>query len=250
MCTLVVAWRCLADAPVVVAANRDERFDRESLPPAVRTSDRRGRRVLAPRDAEAGGTWIGVNEDGVVAALTNRWLDDDLPADRSRGLLLGDALECASATAAARRVERAVRRDRYDGFNVVLADADDALLCEWDGRLRARGFDPGVHVVTNTGADGEYDVPERRAAPARRQVASAKRATAELRPRDGETAASWRGRAAAVLGDHGYDFCVHGDGFGTRSSSLITVDGSGGVRFDHADGPPCETGYRRVDGQL
>ncbi|MDR9382369.1 MAG: NRDE family protein, partial [Natronomonas sp.] len=54
MCTLIVAWRVFDDAPVCVAANRDEATDRPSSPPRVREGDRP---VLAPRDERAGGTW-------------------------------------------------------------------------------------------------------------------------------------------------------------------------------------------------
>jgi len=73
VCTIVIAWQVFTDTPVVVAANRDELLDRPSEPPAVVEEDPR---VGAPRDAEAGGTWIGYNEHGVLVALTNRWVGD------------------------------------------------------------------------------------------------------------------------------------------------------------------------------
>ncbi|MDZ5813317.1 NRDE family protein, partial [Halorubrum sp. AD140] len=103
MCTLTLAWRAFGDAPVALAATRDEALDRPSEPPALRNGDVR---YVAPRDAEAGGTWIGVAEDGLVVAVTNRWLDADREGDRSRGLLVRDCLTAASAEAAVRAVER------------------------------------------------------------------------------------------------------------------------------------------------
>ena len=69
VCTLVFAWQVFPDAPVVAAANRDELLDRPSEPPSV-IEEEPG--VVAPRDAEAGGTWIGYNEHGVLVAITNR----------------------------------------------------------------------------------------------------------------------------------------------------------------------------------
>ena len=74
VCTLVVAWRVFETAPVCVAANRDESFDRPAAPPSVREGDPA---VLAPRDERAGGTWLGYNEAGVLAAITNRWAAGD-----------------------------------------------------------------------------------------------------------------------------------------------------------------------------
>lgn len=245
MCTFILAWRAFGAAPTVVAANRDEATGRPASAPAVREW---GTRVLAPRDEEAGGTWLGVNEDGVLVGITNRWTDAALPAGRSRGLLVRDALGRPSARSAAALVADAVERESYRGFNLVIADADDAVLLEWDGTLARTGFEPGVHVVVNVGADDRFEIPTERAAHAKRQAASARRARRELSPHESESAAAWRERAAAVLRDHEYGFCVHGDGYGTRSSSLITVDRAGAVAYAFADGRPCRNDYREIDG--
>ncbi|NHN49661.1 NRDE family protein [Halostella sp. JP-L12] len=243
MCTLTLAWQVFPDAPVVVAANRDELFGRPSEPPAVVDEEPR---VVAPRDAEAGGTWIGYNEHGLLVAITNRWTDADLAGERSRGLLVRDALRHESAEAAARFVEREVDDREYDGFNLVVADAAAAHLFQWDGRLGFSRLEPGVHVVVNVGADGEFAVPDVRPDAAREQADNARRVRAALTPEPGETAEGWVDRAGDVLADHEYGVCVHGDGFGTRSSSLVLL-GERGARYWFADGPPCEAAYREVD---
>lgn len=244
MCTLVLAWQVFSDAPVVAAANRDELLDRPSSPPAVLDDELR---VVAPLDERAGGTWIGYNERGVFAAITNRWVDGDLPAERSRGLLVRDVLARETAESAARHVEREVEATGYQGFNLVVADEYAAIYLEWDGRLRVRTLDPGVHVVVNVGADGAYAIPDHRQEVARRQAENAQRASTTLRPEPGELTAAWLERATAVLRDHDYGLCVHEDGFGTRSSSLVTI-GQTGASFRHAPGPPCETDYQTVRG--
>ena len=246
MCTLTLAWRVFVDAPVVVAANRDEGLDRPSEPPGVVEEDPR---VVAPRDAEAGGTWIGYNEHGLVVGVTNRWTDADLAGERSRGLLVRDALRESDAESATRLVERAVGDAEYAGFNLVVADANAALLLEWDGRLRVTQLDPGVHVVVNVGADGRFSIPSHRPDAAERQAENARKVREALAPEPGETAVAWRDRAGAILGDHQYGVCVHGDGYGTRSSSLVTL-GTEGASYEFADGPPCETPYRRVESQV
>ena len=228
MCTLAFAWRLYEDAPLVVAANRDEAVGRPSSPPTVRGEDPR---VLMPRDEEAGGTWIGVNEHGVFVAITNRWVD--LEGERSRGLLVTDALAAERASDAIETVERELAERQYAGFNLVVADDEDCVLLEWDGVLRRHDFEPGTHVVVNEGYDDDAEKS--------RAVRSALR---------GDTADAWVDAAREALRDHETGACVYGDGFGTRSSSLVTVGADGGVRYEFADGPPCETPYRRVDNQL
>jgi uncharacterized protein with NRDE domain len=254
VCTLVVAWRALADAPVVVAANRDERLDRPSEGPARREYD--GTLAVAPRDARVGGTWAGYNEHGLFVGVTNRW-GVDAEGERSRGLLVTDALAESTARAARETVERAAERDEYAGFELVVADAETAVLFEWDGDLRVHDLSPGVTVVVNVGAalpDGDTltpgepsagRVPEERR---REQATAARRLQERLAPRPDERASAWLDRAGVALGDHEYGVCVHGDGFGTRSSSLLALGERREYRF--APGPPCETPYRRVDEQV
>jgi len=246
VCTLVFAWQVFPDAPVVAAANRDELLDRPSEPPSVVEEKPR---VLAPRDAEAGGTWIGYNEHGVFVAITNRWTDREVTSDRSRGLLVRDALRQPSAEAAARFVEQDLDGRDYEGFNLVLADANAAVYVEYDGGTRVRNFEPGVHVVVNVGADGDYTIPAERAEAGERQAESADRVATALAPEPGESSTDWLDRAAAVIADHDYGVCIHHDRFGTRSSSLVTI-GTDGSTYRFADGPPCETEYRRVEDQI
>ncbi|PSP86532.1 hypothetical protein BRC83_00355 [Halobacteriales archaeon QS_1_68_17] len=246
MCTLTIAWQVFADTPIAVAANRDELLDRPSRPPEVIAEEPR---IVAPTDAEAGGTWIGYNEHGVFVAITNRWVDADLAGDRSRGLLVRDALERESAEAAARHVERSVADHEYEGFNLVVADAAAALYFEWDGSLRVENFEPGVHVVVNVGADGSFVVPPHRPEAGETQATNARQVATALRPEPGERAGEWIERAREVISDHDYGVCVHRDRFGTRSSSLITI-GPEGATYRFADGPPCRTAYQSVETHL
>ncbi|MFB6097378.1 MAG: NRDE family protein [Haloferacaceae archaeon] len=243
MCTLILAWQVFPDAPVVVAANRDERRDRRADPPRRLEDDPA---VVAPRDAEAGGTWIGYNERGLFVGVTNRWTGADLAGERSRGLLVRDVLRESGAEAAVRSVEDAVDRIEYQGFNLVVADATAAFLLEWDGRLRVRRFDPGVHVVVNVGASDAPAVPDHRSDRGEQQAHNARRVRAAAQPEPGEDADAWLDRAAGVLADHDYGVCIHADGYGTVSTSLIRL-GVDGDRYDYADGPPCTTAFEPVE---
>jgi uncharacterized protein with NRDE domain len=248
VCTLIVAWRVFEEAPVCVAANRDERFERPSSPPSVREGPPR---VLAPRDERAGGTWIGYNEHDVFVGVTNRWEPGE--GDRSRGLLVNDALEEPTAADAVARVEAELEAREYAPFHLLVADAGDCLFVAnrgegTGGGHRTRAYDPGVHVVVNVGDDTDSFVPAARPEVGEQQAANAERLRADLQPRDSETATDWTWRAAEFLRDHDYGVCVHRDGFGTRSSSLIRL---GEERyFAFADGPPCETPYEPVEDSL
>lgn len=229
MCTLAVAWRIYDDTPVVVAANRDEATDRPATPPHV-WPDASDVRVLAPRDEAAGGTWTGVTDTGFYVGLTNRW--SDLDPGRSRGCLVVGALRAGDPESARTLVEREVATHDYAGFNLVLASAERAYLLQWDGDLRADALDPGVTVVTTTGT------PD--AAGRRERVRNA------LTHRLPGSAAGFRGRAKRVLAAGDVGACLHGHGYGTRSSSVITVGDA--IRYEFADGPPCRTPYRDVGG--
>lgn len=234
VCTLILAWRVFDDAPIAVAANRDELLARPSRPPGAFATDPL---VVAPRDERAGGTWVGYNEHGLLVAVTNR--RTDIEGERSRGLLVGDALARESVADALSHVESELAARTYAGFNLVLADANEALLLEWDGVLRRTELDPGVHVVVNDGLD---DASEKGAAI---RTAAA--------PGTGEDARAWLERAKTVLADHEIPACVHADEYGTKSSSLIVVDADGDGAYWFAPGPPCETTYERVhlgEGQI
>lgn len=241
MCTFTVAWQVFPGAPVVVAANRDERLDRPASAPAVRDWERP---VVAPMDEEAEGTWIGFNDAGLLVAVVNRWVRG-LAGDRSRGLLVRDTLRQDTAEDAARYVEREVEARSYEAFNLVCVDENACIVLEWDGRLRVRNLNPGVHVVVNVGADGSYFVPEQRPEAGVDQARNADGVRTALQPEPGESADEWLERARRVIADHEYGVCVHGDGFGTRSSSLVKLGEA--RRYEFADGPPCETAYDTVE---
>src|SRR5579872_5613581 len=86
MCTLAIYFKALADYPVIVAANRDEYLARPALPPTTLAEIPH---IVGGKDLRASGTWLGINEHGMVAGLLNRrngTLENDSEL-RSRGLL-------------------------------------------------------------------------------------------------------------------------------------------------------------------
>ncbi len=247
MCTLAIAFQVFQSTPIAIAANRDEILDRPSRPPLLIDDEPA---IIAPRDEEAGGTWIGYNEHDLFVAITNRWTDTELAGERSRGLLVREALHQTDVDAAVAVVEEALKADEYEGFNLVLADHESAVVLEWDGTLRVTALEPGLHVVMNTGFDDRFEIPQSRSDIGDRQIQGARNVRMALEPEKAETAADWIDRAATVLGDHDVGVCIHGDGYGTRSSSLITIPSEGKATYRFADGPPCESPFEVVNEQL
>jgi hypothetical protein len=138
MCTVVLLRRPQAPWPLLLAANRDELRSRPWRPPARHWPDRPD--VVAGLDVQAGGSWLGVNDDGVVAAILNR-VGSLGPAagKRSRGELVLEALDHADAAAAARALAD-LDPDAYRPFNLLIADARDAFWLRHAGGLPTFGY--------------------------------------------------------------------------------------------------------------
>ncbi|UCE03376.1 MAG: NRDE family protein [Candidatus Latescibacterota bacterium] len=226
MCVLVVAWKQHAAAPLVVAANRDEAYARPASTPRVEVVE--GTRVLLPSDHQAGGTWEGANEAGLVAVITNRPDGDFDPARRSRGLLCRMALSKRGILTLQRDLEVELSKQRYNSFNLFYADEKSAYVSSWNGDLRTQRLEPGTYVLSNEHGIGELVVSELAALP--RAAPPFRRALVEIlashRPRDTD----------------GFRICKHGERYGTVSASLIYRDGHDFV-LEHAPGPPCVTRF-------
>ncbi|MEM9491500.1 MAG: NRDE family protein, partial [Myxococcota bacterium] len=122
MCTLLLAHRAHPDYPLVIAANRDEYYRRATAPAEFWAS---APQVLAGRDLEAGGTWLGITTAGRWAGLTNI-RDPQLHRDsaRSRGWLVRDYL-LGPARPEHYLAQLAEQRAHYGGFNLLVGDRDD-----------------------------------------------------------------------------------------------------------------------------
>jgi uncharacterized protein with NRDE domain len=145
MCLIALAWRAHPAYRLIVAANRDEYFGRASAPAGFWEDHRN---VLAGRDLEAGGTWLGITLQERFAALTNY----RNPADRktgvpSRGALVSDFLTGKAAPSAyAREVER--KAASYNGFSLLVGDAHSLWFISNRGGGPLR-VEPGVHGLSN-----------------------------------------------------------------------------------------------------
>lgn len=148
MCLIALGWRVRPDMPLLVIANRDE-FHRRPTAPLAFWADAPD--VLAGRDLQSGGTWMGVTRDGRFAALTNFRDPSAQRADaRSRGLLVSDFL---TGQASGPAYADALRRHGgdYNGFNLLLCDGNSLIWIghPGDGEVDVRTLEPGLHAVSN-----------------------------------------------------------------------------------------------------
>jgi uncharacterized protein with NRDE domain len=145
MCLVLVVWRAHPLYPCLVAANRDEFHAR----PAARAEwwpDHP--HILAGRDLEAGGTWLGVTRAGRFAALTNyRDPEQRRAAVPSRGALVTSMLESGASVAEGLTHLRAVGRD-YNGFNLIFSDGERLGIYE-SVRGDGRELGPGIYGLSN-----------------------------------------------------------------------------------------------------
>ncbi len=258
VCLLVFAWQTEPGYALVVAANRDEQLDRPAHPLCVLRES--NPRILGGRDDLAGGTWLAVNDHGVVAGLTNRPSSGgrDL-SKRSRGELPLMLAGQRSADDGVAELVRNVQAGEYNPAWLLVGDRQSLyyIALPADEAPVVHQLTPGVHVLENV-ALGESSPKVDRI---RSLVSAARSANTTL----------WTA-LPSVLADHTvpvtadgesskndaiarrpatFASCVHTDGYGTRSSALIRVPEDLHARPEMlvADGPPCtapfvDVGYR------
>lgn len=145
MCLILLAWKAHPAYPLVIAANRDE-FHARPAAAAAFWEDRP--EILAGRDLECMGTWLGVTRTGKFAAVSNfrEGVPRD-PAARSRGLLASAFL---ANGASARDFAEQVAQDgaEYSGFNFLASDRDE-LWWVSNRDAGARRLAPGIYGVSN-----------------------------------------------------------------------------------------------------
>ena len=237
MCTVALILRPGHAMPVMLAANRDEMLDRAWDPPGAWWADRPG--VVAGRDRSAGGTWMGVNRHGLVAAVLNR--PGSLgPASgkRSRGELPLLALAEAGLAEAVSAIA-ALDARLWRGFNLVLADRSGVAVLrgEGHGRPERLALTPGVHMVTAHDPD---DLASPRVARHLPRLAAAAAPDADGWAGWGAVMADRAGSAAEQIN------VTPRGGFGTVCAARAAIGADGRVAWWFAPGPPDAVGFAAV----
>jgi uncharacterized protein with NRDE domain len=252
MCLVLVAWQLHSEYSCVVAANRDEFHAR----PAAAVSwwpDRP--RILAGRDLEAGGTWLGITRTGRFAALTN-FRDPEQPRKQapSRGELVVSLLE-SGATVAESLTHLSQISAAYHGFNLIFSDGEKLGIYE-SARGAGRELGPGIYGLSNHLLDTPW--PKVQIAKNRLQAALLERGDDDdlLRLlRDDEPAPDaqlprtgisieWERLLSSAF--------VRAQDYGTRCSTIIRIERQGRAYFEewNWDSAGMEIGRTRLTFEL
>ena len=154
MCTMAILYRVARGTPLLVAANREERLDRPTQYPKIQSGSPR---IVCGIDRQAGGTWLGVNQFGLLCAVTTRPKANVPSEPRSRGLLCRDLLDLRSAREAAAHAARELRGGAYAGANYLCADGRYAAVVYGGNQVEVVELTPGLHVITNGNVDDPRD---------------------------------------------------------------------------------------------
>ena len=147
MCLIAWNWAPASNTPLLLLANRDEFYAR----PAAPVHWWPGNTILAGKDLQAGGTWLGISRSGRLAALTNYRGPDPLRADSpSRGALVADFLENDTASGPFLHLLADQTKD-YNPFNLLVFDGTTLMGLQSRAAQGGRVMEmaPGVGAVSN-----------------------------------------------------------------------------------------------------
>ncbi|MEP5765741.1 MAG: NRDE family protein [Halieaceae bacterium] len=234
MCLITLAYRSHPDYPLLLAANRDEFYQR---PTATLDFWDDAPELLAGRDLEAGGTWMGITRSGRFAAITNHRNPPSTPQNpRSRGMLTVDFL--LGDQAAEQYLQAVARRaGEYAGFNLLLGDAD-GLYYFSNIESQVRTLPAGIYSVSNGLLDSAW--PKQRIAeqglttllqaPLQHEQL---KATVSDRSKADDTQLPQTGVGLELERTLSSQFIV-ADGYGTRATTSLWVHRSGEVELSES----------------
>jgi len=226
MCVLAFAWRAHPKWQLVVAGNRDELHARPALPLARWT---RPRHVLAGRDLQSGGTWLGVSDRGRFAVITNlRGYGAPQPHLTSRGELVTDLIAGEGSYADL----RAARLSDFNPFNLIVADGEQAhFLSNRPEEIRTL-LAPGIYGMSNGALDEPWPKTLRlKECLLEWIVGSASQPEILLNPLREESLPNF-GVRTAVASDVPLEptlspIFIRNPDYGTRCSTVVAIDGGG-----------------------
>lgn len=145
MCLIALHWNPASPWPLQVVANRDE-FHARPAQPLAWWQDAPG--VLAGRDVQAGGTWLGLNRYGGFAALTNFRQPGASRTSRTRGELVANYLKRPPPDDLEGYLGK-LPLDDYAGFNLLLGDRKRLVYVSNRDAAKPRQVEPGSHGLSN-----------------------------------------------------------------------------------------------------
>lgn len=156
MCSIIVINHHHKTFPLVIAANRDEDFNRPSYPVQILSKEphltmggkKEPHLIMGGKDELKGGTWLAVNNNSLFAAITNQESNHRNPKLETRGSIVYNALRCKSIDEMLHFVEN-LNPSKYNKFNLVFGNnkvvfiAHSYLLHS----MVIRELPPGIHTI-------------------------------------------------------------------------------------------------------
>jgi uncharacterized protein with NRDE domain len=231
MCLILLALRQHPQYPVVIITNRDEYYERPSEP-AHFWPDHPN--LLAGRDQKAGGTWLGINKNGHFAAVTNfREGTETSKHLLSRGELATRFL-LSNKSPQVYLAELKERQDQFSGFNLILSDGKSFHF--FSNRADNIGeMDAGYHGLSNGKLNEDWP-KVRRGKLALQDVLESQINTKNLmtilsnqeHALDNELPSTGISKEMERVLSSRF---IHSRTYGTRCSTVVTIDQSGQVNF-------------------
>ena len=233
MCLVLIAYKAHPRYPLIIAANRDEFYRRPACPAAFWPDHPN---ILGGRDLQHGGTWLAIDRQGRIAAVTN-YREPSEPKQnlRSRGFLVTDYL-FSRDTAQNYLHDLATRARDYDGFNLFAGNAA-SLFFYSSYVLQPLLLQPGIHGISN----GDLDYPWPKVTRGKQSLRTVIENTVNLEPESLFHILQDRSVPAdSELPDTGVGqqlermlapVFVTGADYGTRSSTVLIVDDQDRVYF-------------------
>lgn len=232
MCLSAIAWNFHPRWRLVIIGNRDEFHARPTAPLERWAPSPGGHQLLAGRDLESGGTWLGLDDRGRCAVVTNfRVARVPAPAGTSRGSLPLDFL--AGAQSAPRHAESLLAdASGYAPFNLLLIDQAHCVHVGNHPAATMRQLEPGLHGISNGGLDRPWP----------KTVKLGAALAAWLQSASDDLAPLWSALADETvaadleLPDTGVGLevermlspaFIRGPAYGTRASSIVAIDHAG-----------------------
>jgi uncharacterized protein with NRDE domain len=254
MCTILLLWRSHPVHPLIVAANRDELYERRASGAEILVARPR---AVGGRDLRQGGSWMGVTATGLFVGLTNqRSHRPPRPALRSRGAVVVEALRRRTVSEIRRYLESLDLR-HYNAFNLVFGDADTLELAYARPEAGSLDLEP-VPIGASVLCNDRLGSPE---FPKAARALELGRGLADL---------SWAELVPALqrlLADHGLPapehipeppassvlprellrqlqaLCIHTPAYGTCSSTIVALEPGRVAHYLFAAGPPCRSSF-------
>ncbi len=150
MCSIVILKKSENEWPLIISTNRDEMNNRKSLPPGRHWKDKP--HIFAGKDLLAGGSWLGVNDNGVVAAIMNRMNSlGPMENKKSRGELVLNALDHDDANKSLNAIIK-IQKDYYRGFNMFIGDNLNSHWIKSDEKssdIQYTNIPDGISMITS-----------------------------------------------------------------------------------------------------